>query len=141
MYIIKGDNFGPYLQNAYGKSVKVPALRGDIHFEKVDIFGAPWTNKFGYPLVDTSFEGKDFSFGDFHCLNPSLVEKGYGTIDSVEKGTIYATSHSGKKQKFHVGACSRIESTYDLPKAGQNFYWRGVPETDGCFKLYSASCF
>ena len=58
VYIIKGERFGNYLHNAYGKSVKVPSLRGDVHFQKVDVFGAPWTNKYGYPFVNTSLEGR-----------------------------------------------------------------------------------
>ena len=51
VYIVRGESLGPYLHKAYGKSVKVPALKRDIPFHKVDIFGPAWTNKFGYPFV------------------------------------------------------------------------------------------
>ena len=109
VYIVRGESLGPYLHKAYGKSVKVPALKRDIPFHKVDIFGPAWTNKFGYPFVDTSLKGRGFEFGgDFTCLKPSESYKSYGIIDRVESGAIHVKEHDGKDVKLHVGACSRI---------------------------------
>ena len=138
VYIIKGERFGNYLHNAYGKSVKVPSLRGDVHFQKVDVFGAPWTNKYGYPLVTSG--GGNFK-DDFSCLNPSAAHKGYGTVGKVEAHSIYVNSHDGKHVKLNIGSCSRIESTTALPKVGQSIYYSGVPSSAGGYNLYAASCF
>ena len=141
VYIVKGERFGHYLHSAYGKSVKVPAVHGDVHFRKVDVFGAPWTNKYGYPFVDTDLRGKELSFGKgFGCLNPSAAKKGYGTISAIEAGAIHVSNHDGRKYKFNIGACSRIESTSEVPKVGQNFYWTGVPSGADGYNLYKASC-
>ena len=109
VYIVKGERFGDYIHSAYGKSVKVPAVRGDVHFNRVNIFGAPWTNKYGYPFVDTSLKGRDLAFGgDFSCLNPSAAYKSCGTVASVDAHQIHVTSHNGKGYILKVGACSRI---------------------------------
>ena len=109
VYIVRGDDVGKYLHAAYGNSVKIPALKRDIPFHKIDVFGTAWTNKFGYPFGDTSLEGRGFEFrDDFTCLNPSSAHKSYGIIDYVESGAIYVNAHDGRKIKLNVGACSRI---------------------------------
>jgi hypothetical protein len=109
VYIVKGERFGDYIHSAYGKSVKVPAVRGDVHFNRVNIFGAPWTNKYGYPFVDTSLKGRDLAFGgDFNCLSPSAAYRSCGTVATVDAHQIHVTSHNGKGYVLSVGACSRI---------------------------------
>ena len=141
VYIVKGERFGQYIHSAYGKSVKIPAVHGDVHFRKVDIFGAPWTNKYGYPFVANELKGDGLSFkNDFGCLNPSAARKGYGTISAIEADHIYCSDHDGRKIKFKLGACSRIESTTEVPKVGQNFYYSGVPSGADGYNLYQASC-
>jgi hypothetical protein len=141
VYIVRGENFGNYLHNAYGQSVKVPALRGDVHFERVDIFAAAWTNKFGFPFVDTSLEGRDLAFGgDFSCIESAKVEKGYGTISRIDGRHIYCTNDDGRKLKFNLGACSRLEGTWQVPKVGQNFYWSAVPSSADGYNLIAGSC-
>lgn len=114
VYIVKGERFGEYIHSAYGKTVKIPALRGgDVHLRRVDVFGNPWTDKFGYPLVNTSLDGRlDVTFGsDFHCLNPSASHKGYGSISKIDAGSIYVNGHDGSQAKLNIGSCSRIEAT------------------------------
>jgi hypothetical protein len=103
VYIVKGEKFGEYLHNAYGKSVKVPALRGDVHFERVDIFSAPWTSKYGLPYSS----GQEYD-GTFHCLNPSATVKGQGKIDEIKSDAIHLKGSDGKKVKLNLGSCSRI---------------------------------
>ena len=140
VYIVKGERFGQYIHSAYGKSVKVPAVHGDVVFRKVDPFAAPWINKYGYPVVDTELSGNDLNFGKgFSCLNPSAARKGYGTISAIESSHIYVSSHDGRKIKFKIGACSRIECTNEVPKVGQNFYYTGVPSGADGYNLYAAS--
>ena len=109
VYIVKGERFGHYIHSAYGKSVKVPVVHGDVHFRKVNVFADPWVSKYGYPFVNQDLKGTDFNFkDDFSCLNPSAARKGYGTISAIEANQIYVSSHDGRKLKFKVGACSRI---------------------------------
>ena len=107
---MKGERFGQYIHNAYGKSAKVPAVSHDISFRRVDIFAAPWTSKYGLPYVDTDLEGKSFEFQhDFGCLNPSAAYKGCGTIESIESHYIYAKDNEhGRRLKFKLGACTRV---------------------------------
>ena len=141
VYIIKGERFGDYIHNAYGKSVKVPAVRGDVHFRRVDVFGNAYTAKYGHPYPHQEYSGSDLSIKDsFGCLAPSQCKKGYGTISAIEAEYIYATSNDGRKQKFKVAACSRIESTTEVPKVGQKFYWSAVHSGADGYDLYTASC-
>ena len=141
VYIIKGERFGDYIHNAYGKSVKVPAVRGDVHFRRVDVFGNAYTAKYGHPYPHQEYSGSDLSIKDsFGCLAPSQCKKGYGTISAIEAEYIYATSNDGRKQKFKVAACSRIESTTEVPKVGQKFYWSAVHSGADGYNLYTASC-
>lgn len=141
VYVVKGERVGEYLHSAYGDSVKVPALRGDVHFERVDIFGAPWTNKFGYPFVDAALAGESLEFqGDFNCLSPSRSEKGYGVIKGVQSREIDVENSDGRSLKFKLGSCSRLESSSELPQVGQNFYWSAVPSSAGGYNLYTGSC-
>ena len=60
VYIVRGESLGAYLHSAYGSSVKLPALKRDIAFHKVDVFSPTWTNKYGYPFVNTSLKGRGF---------------------------------------------------------------------------------
>ena len=140
VYIVKGERFGDYIHNAYGKSVKVAAVRGDVHFRRVDVFGPAYTNKYGYPFAG-NLDGNELSFkNDFSCLNPSAARHGYGTISAIEAEYIHVSSHDGRKIRFRVGACSRIEAITDVPKVGQNFYYTGVPSGADGYNLYAASC-
>ena len=73
VYIVKGERFGDHIHNADGKSVKVSTTRGDVHSRRVDVLGAAFTNKYGYPFAG-NLGGNDLSFkNDFTCLNPSAA--------------------------------------------------------------------
>ena len=132
VYIVKGERFGSYIHSAYGKTVKVASRKSDVRLHRVDAYGADWGGKYGYPKTDGHYS--------FTCLNPSAAHKGYGKIDEVAGSTIYVNGHNGERVKLNVGACSRIESTYDLPKAGQDIYYSGVPSGAQGYNLYAASC-
>ena len=138
VYIVRGERFGEYIHNAYGKSVKVPAVRGDVSFRRVNIFGNPWTNKYGYPFPH-SRDGSSLN-NDFGCLNPSAAKSGYGTISGIEGSDIFVSSHDGRRLQFRVGSCSRIESTTEVPKVGQNFFYTAVPSGADGYNIYTASC-
>ena len=138
VYVVRGERFGEYIHNAYGKSVKVPAVRGDVHFRRVNVFGNAYVNKYGYPFPNDY--GSDLSFrNDFSCLNPSAAKKGYGTISAIEGANIYVSAHDGKSYTLRVGACSRIEAVGDVPKVGQNFYYTAVPSGAQGYNIYTAS--
>lgn len=136
VYIIRGERFGDYLHNAYGKSVKVPSLQRDVHLHRVDVFGPAYTNKYGYPFVNTSHHhGNDFS-----CLNPSAAHKGYGQVERIEGSTVYVNAHDGERTQLHIGSCSRVEAVTQVPKVGQSIYYSGVPSSAGGYNLYTATC-
>ena len=139
VYIVRGERVGEYLHSAYGQQVEVPVDVGEVRLSKVDIFGVPWTSKFGYPPLNFSGSGQS-SGNEFHCLNPSAAEKGYVRITSVDAGNIYGRTQKGKELKFRLGACSRLESSEQLPKIGQRLYWSGVPERESVYNLYSGTC-
>ncbi len=108
VYIVRGERFGDYLRNQYGTSVRIPSIRSDVTFRRVNIFGAPWTNKFGYPFPEGSF-GSDLSFaGSFSCLNPSNLVRGSGQIVSIGADTIRVRSDDNRELNFSLGSCSRL---------------------------------
>lgn len=76
---------------------------------------------------------------DFSCLNPSRVVKGYGVINKIEHDYIQARNSDGRNMKFKLGTCTRLESTEDIPKVGQHFFYSAVPSYNG-YQLYSGSC-
>lgn len=141
VYIVRGEAFGNYLRNLYGRNIVVPAVNGNVLFNRVDIFGAPWVGAFGYPFGSGAFGGNDLSLtGSFSCLNPGALVTGSGTISAIGGGWIEALDGNGSKNRFSLGSCSRLESTKKLPAVGQKFYWSGVPGGSG-FNLYAGSCF
>lgn len=141
VYVVRGDAFGNYLRNLYGRNVVLPAVNGDVLFNRVDIFGAPWVGAFGYPFGNASLGGADLAIGgSFGCTSPAQVVSGFGTISGVGSNWIEALGNNGAKTRFSLGSCSRLESTKNLPVVGQKFYWSGVPAASG-FNLYSGSCF
>ncbi len=73
-------------------------------------------------------------------MNPSAARSGYGTISAIESDYIYSISDDGRKNKFRIGSCTRIESATQIPKVGQNFYYTGVPSGADGYNLYKASC-
>ncbi len=141
VYVVSGDKFGDYLRNLYGTSVRVPSIRSDVSFNKVDIFGREWSGKFGYPFVESAFENSDFAFsGSFNCLNPGSLVTGFGTISNIGANFIEAKDQKGSNFRFNLGSCSRLEATKRIPEIGHKFYWSGVPGSQG-YNLYGGSCF
>lgn len=141
VYVVRGDAFANYLRTLYGSNVVLPAINGDVLFNRVDIFGSTWVGAFGYPFGNGALGGNDLSIGgSFGCTNPGALVTGYGTITSVGAGHIECADAKGGKQRFSLGSCSRLESTKSLPTVGQQFYWSGVQGSNG-YNLYAGSCF
>lgn len=108
VYVVSGSKFGDYLRSLYG-DVKVPSIREDVTLNRVNIFGADWTGKFGYPFADAAFKNDDFSFsGSFSCVNPGAAVSGYGTISAIGSDYIEAKDEKGATNKFSLGSCSRL---------------------------------
>ena len=139
VYIVKGERVNGYLENRYG--LGVPQFRGgDVRLHRVNVFDSKWTNKFGYPFVNTQVSNTELHFnGSFGCLNTENAHRGYATISSIGADYIEAREGNGYK-KFKVSACSRIEASGDLPQVGQGFYYEAVPSSADGFNLYSATC-
>lgn len=119
----------------------LPAVNGDVLFNRVDIFGAPWVGAFGYPFGNASLGGADLAIGgSFGCSSGGAMSNGFGTISAIGTNWIEALGGNGARTRFSLGSCSRLESTKQLPVVGQKFYWSGVPSASG-INLYSGSCF
>lgn len=142
VYVVRGDAFGNYLRNLYGRNVVLPAVNGDVLLNRIDIFGQAWAGAFGYPFGQASLGGGDLAIGgSFGCGSPTSVVSGFGTIAAVGANYIEALNAQGARQRFNLGSCSRLESAAgNLPAVGQKFYWSGVPASQG-FNLYAGSCF
>lgn len=124
----------------YGRNIILPAVNGDVLFNKIDIFGAAWSGAFGYPFGQASLGGGDLSIGgSFGCTSPTSVVSGFGTITAIGANYIECSNATGVKQRFNLGSCSRLEATKTLPKIGQRFFWSGVPASQG-YNVYAASC-
>ncbi len=141
MYVVRGEAFGNYLRNLYGKNIVLPAASGDVLLNRVDIFSETWIGAFGYPFQSNAFGADDLSInGSFGCLNPNAVVTGSGTITAIGADYIECDDGNGARQRFGLGACSRLESTRKIPTIGQKFYWSGVPQGNQ-HQLYTGSCF
>lgn len=141
VYVVRGDAFANYLRQLYGANVVVPAVNGNVLFNRVDIFGSTWVGAFGYPFGNSALGGSDLSLGgSFNCLNPNALVTGSGTITAIGGNWVEAAGLNGAKQRFNLGSCSRLESTHSLPAVGQQFFWSAVPANSG-YNLYSGSCY
>lgn len=137
IYIVRGEAFGNYLRSIYGNNVIVPSnVNNDVVLNRVDIFGQSWVGAFGYPFATSAFAESGIN-GNFECsaANSLSLVRGSGTISKI--GTNYIESGG---QRFNLGSCSRLESTNSVPSVGQQFYWSGVPTSNG-LNLYSGTCF
>lgn len=140
VYIVRGESANGYLRNRYGANI--PARNGgDLRLRSVDIFAAPWIDKFGYPLVNTQLGGDSLTInGSFGCLNPSAAVHGSGVITSIGADYIEAKDANGRRNKFYLSTCSRVESVRETPEIGQDFYYEAIPSSAGGFNLYGATC-
>lgn len=112
-----------------------------ITISPISILDSLWRNNFGNPYEADSFATtREFAFNeDFNCLNPSSLETGSGIITNIGKKFV-EVDNSGKKSRLNLGACSRMESTSQLPKVGQKIYYRGRQVQRGEYNLYRGSC-
>jgi len=140
VYVVRGDAFANYLRALYGSNVVLPAVNGDVLFNRVDIFGTTWVGAFGYPFGQSALGGNDLSLGgSFNCLNPNALVTGSGTITAIGADWVECGDGNGGRRRLSLGSCSRLESTHSLPAIGQKFYWSGVPAGSG-FNLYAGTC-
>lgn len=144
VYVVRGESFATYIQNAYGQTVNVVqgGVRGaDYQFYSTNIFAPQWTSTFGYPFVTGAFQTADNSFsGDFGCLNPSALQSGQGKVASINGNTLNLNVSNGQTVSLHLGACTRVESATSVPKVGQNAVFKGVPSSAGGYNVYAVTC-
>ena len=50
-------------------------------------------------------------------------------------------NYENKLLEINIGACSRMEASTKIPKAGQKIYFKGIFVREGLVDLYSATCF
>ena len=55
------------------------------------------------------------------------AEKGKGLIRAIYKDYIQIVNQDNRSLRFKLGSCTRLESTTELPAAGQTLYWSGKP--------------
>lgn len=139
VYIVRGERVNEYLNRRYAQNSH-RGQQGDLRLQKVDIFNAQWTGKYGYPaVVGNNKNGDDFS-GSFSCFNGNASVKGYGIISNIGADFIEARDDKGKNNRFHFSSCSRLEATNDTPKLGQGFYYEAVPSSADGYNLIAGSC-
>ena len=142
VYIVNGDAFGQYIDNAYGQ-VTSPGLRtstsGSVRLQSVDPFSPIWTSKFGVSSSSGKGSVGGSGRGNFSCLSGSAAN-GRGVITSLTNEGIQISDANGKPVSLNIGACTRVESTTSLPRVGQNVAWRGTASTSGGFDLFSVTC-
>ena len=140
VYIVNGDAFGQYIDNAYGTvstGLRV-STSGNVRLQSVDAFSPVWTAKFGGSAKGGS--GAASGRGNFSCWS-SNATNGRGVITGVNADGIQINDANGRPVSLNIGACSRVESTLSLPKAGQNIAWRGATSSNsGSYDLISATC-
>lgn len=91
VYVLNAARVADYLKGLYGNSIRVSSINSDVAFNRVDIFGAGWAGKFGYPFSKAAFHNEDFSFaGSFSCMNSNSLSTGYGTISGIGSDYIEA---------------------------------------------------
>ena len=144
VYVVRGESFATYIQNAYGQSV-VPVQGGvraqNYMFYPVSIFDPIWTGTFGYPFVIGDFSTADNTLGrDFGCLNPSAMQSGQGTIVQIS-GAVLHLNDNGQDIKLNLGACTRIETATRVPQVGQTAIFKGVPSLAGGYNVYAMTCY
>ena len=144
VYVVRGESFATYLQNAYGQNVSVVpggVRAADYMFYPSSIFSQVWTDAFGYPFVLSDFNTADNSFvNDFNCLNPSLLQGSQGTITGISARRMTVRDGSGATRSLNLGACTRIESATRVPQVGQNIAFKGVPSSADGYNVYAVSC-
>jgi hypothetical protein len=104
VYVVKGEAFGQYLQNAYGQSVGAPRLTtgSDYRLQIVDPYSQVWTAKYGYPtLAENGGTG-------FSCISEGSMQTGSGRITSINSDSIVVSGNDGRSVSLAVGGCSRI---------------------------------
>ncbi len=57
--------------------------------------------------------------------NGGAGSSGRGTITGISSGTITVSDGSGQTIELGLAPCSRLESTTQVPKSGQNILWKG----------------
>lgn len=109
VYVVRGDAIANYLRNLYGRNVVVPAVNGDVLFNRIDIFGPSWVGAYGYPFGQASMGTADLVIGgNFGCTAPGAITSGYGRITAVGSNFIEASNQQGFRQRFNLGTCSRL---------------------------------
>lgn len=133
---MNGDVFGQYINNAYG-GASTPGLRatanGNVRLQAIDPFSPVWTAKFG-----VNGKGTGAGLGNFSCLEPNATF-GRGVITAVTGDGLQISDANGKPVNLNIGSCSRVESTLNFPKTGQNIAWRGT-SSGSAFNVISATC-
>lgn len=54
-------------------------------------------------------------------------EKGKGLIRAIYSDYIQIVNQDNRSLRFKLGSCTRLESTTEMPRAGQTLYWSGKP--------------
>lgn len=85
-------------------------LPKSIRLQPINILDSSWQAAYGLPYDTVSFAtSKDFSFdADFNCLNPSLLQSGYGVITSIGNRFINMDDPLGMPIKLNLGTCTRV---------------------------------
>ena len=110
VYIIQGNAFAGYLQNAY--NIKNPSitLSGNIRLQPIDIFSNTWKTSYGNLFTDQTLQqntGLGY-LGNFWCLNPSSLTGGFGEILDINSRYFTVIDPQGTNIRLNLSSCSRM---------------------------------
>lgn len=145
IYYIGSKSFSEYIKESYkvndSASIIGKSLSSKVGLTPSSILSKSWSAAYGNPYdVSAISQSTDFSFQeDFNCLAPSSLQTGNGIIQKIESKRIIVDVN-GTSVSLNLSACSRIESTANLPGVGQKIIWRGNPASSSSYNVYRASC-
>lgn len=130
------------MRNQYGAGTVTNSLRqlGTLELRRVDIFSPVWSARYGYPFPSASLSGNGLNIaGSFSCVDQGAAIKGSGSIYAIGGGYIDVDGNNGR-HRLHLGSCSRIESTSELPVIGQQIAYTAVASHADGYNLHQATC-
>jgi hypothetical protein len=70
------------------------------------------------------------------------LASGAGIISEIQSNIIHVSVKGGSPAILTMGACSNILLlNQNVPKVGNNIYWRGLQLPNNAFQVYSALIF
>jgi len=167
-YTFSSSVFSTYITNEYGlpNSNAASAFLGPISkvtLTPITIFTPAWVDLYGASFTKdislfnaissntattngvsttSAVPSSYFFVSDFSCSSTATLASGAGVISSINSNLIQVSLKTGGSAVLTMGACSNILLlNVNVPKVGNNIYWRGLQLSSNTFQVYSALIF